>query len=208
MVPLQTKKEDQMNRFNTCWAAALATACLVAPASASGPIGTNGTSLDGHPTSLLTDNGLGSDMVTGGQRLPSVSPQAATDALKVIYRVPGVRSQGTKDKVGAVTTFICSNYSSTSEKISFRFIRKGYPAPIDFAVIMLPRSTDVFSTKDTNSFGQYVLAMGDLSRTMAIILASTTNIHCTAMIHNAATYVPVGIDLHMVRFNAHPGSVE
>lgn len=197
-----------MNRFKTCLAAALATACLAAPAAASGPIGANGTSLSGQPANAPAANGLPAAEGKGSQRLSSVSPQAASDALKVIYRVPGVRSQGSTDNAGAVTTFICSNYSDTNEKIALWFVRKGYPTPIKFEVLMLPRSTDVFSTKDTNSFGQYVLAMGDLSRTMAIILSSTTNLHCTAMIHNAATYVPVGIDLHMVRFNAHPGSVE
>lgn len=197
-----------MNRFKTCLAAAMATACLVAPASASGAIGANGTSLNGQPANVPAGNGLEAEGGNGNQQLSSVSPQAASDALKVIYRVPGVRSQGTTDNVGAATTFICSNYSDTNEKIAFWFIRKGYPTPLKFEALMLPRTTDVFSTKKTNAFGQYVLAMGDLSRTMAIILSSTTNLHCTAMIHNAGTYIPVGIDLHLVRFNAHPGSVE
>ncbi|TIQ18187.1 MAG: hypothetical protein E5X51_27165 [Mesorhizobium sp.] len=47
-----------MYRFKTYMAATVAMACLVAPASASGPIGANGKSLNGLAQNSLTSNAV------------------------------------------------------------------------------------------------------------------------------------------------------
>lgn len=53
-----------MFRFKTYLAAASAIACLVAPASAAGPEGTNGKSLNGLEKNSLTSNSLTSNSLT------------------------------------------------------------------------------------------------------------------------------------------------
>ncbi|TIS95927.1 hypothetical protein [Mesorhizobium sp.] len=53
-----------MNRFKTYLAAASAMACLVAPASAAGPIVANGKSLNGLEKNSLTSNSLTSNSLT------------------------------------------------------------------------------------------------------------------------------------------------
>ncbi|MER8481441.1 hypothetical protein [Mesorhizobium sp. M1322] len=53
-----------MNRFKTYMAAVLAMACLVAPASAEGPMGMNGKSLNGLRYNSLTSNSLTSNSLT------------------------------------------------------------------------------------------------------------------------------------------------
>ncbi|CAH2407944.1 hypothetical protein [Mesorhizobium escarrei] len=53
-----------MNRFKTYMAAASAMACLVAPASAAGPEGSNGKSLNGLTYNAITTNAVTSNSLT------------------------------------------------------------------------------------------------------------------------------------------------
>lgn len=158
-------------------------------------------------TLALSGAGL-AQTLNGDRRLSSVSPQAATDPLKIIYRVPGIRSDAAGSNSGSATTFLCTNYSSTEEKFEIRIFKSGISNPTIFEFILPSRTAEVVSTKGTVAFSELILPIGELELAMAVIHSSTTNLHCSAMVHNAATAAPVGINLHMVRFNAHPGSVE
>lgn len=62
--PLKTKKEIKMYRFKIYMVAAVAMACLVAPASATGPESGNGKSLNGLMQNSLTSNSLTSNSLT------------------------------------------------------------------------------------------------------------------------------------------------
>jgi hypothetical protein len=48
----------------------------------------------------------------------------------------------------------------------------------------------------------------EIDQGAVVIDATESAVFCSAMIVDAAAIVPNGIELHLVRINPHPGSVE
>ena len=138
-----------------------------------------------------------------GSTAQQPAPQAVSDPLKVIYRVPGVR-----DTAGIATVFSCTSNSSVEELLKST-VRKDDGSEAGFAQIPIPaRSTRVVATRDTNAFTESASGFATDLQGIATISASTTNVFCSAMLVDPTPTTPNGIALHMVRFNPHPGTEE
>lgn len=138
-----------------------------------------------------------------------VAPLATTDPYKVVYRVTGVTDDGDASNAGVATSIMCTNFSQSTEYVQYNVLRySGSEAMVIFGTVFL-RGTITASTHYTNIFYDGVnLNTGAMNQGSIVVSSTTINIHCTAMIVDAASTVPNGIALHMVRFNPHPGSVE
>jgi hypothetical protein len=135
---------------------------------------------------------------------------ATTDPLKTIYRVPGVRDNGGGAQTGVATSFFCSNLSSVPETIRF-VVRSAAGTVVGDQSFQMPSlRTVTASTHETTLFSEtLVLTPGSgIIQGMAVILSTSLNVHCSAMIVDAAATVPQGIALHMVRVNPAPNTQE
>jgi hypothetical protein len=140
---------------------------------------------------------------------PTVS-LAATDPLLRIYRISGVRDTGAGDEVGVATSFHCTSASTVDE--SLRIVVRNFDDTLvaSRAFIVHPRDTLSLSTHFTKVFVEdFVLSRGVIIKQgSAEITATSADIFCSAMIIDAASASPLGIALHLVRFNAAAGSQE
>jgi len=139
----------------------------------------------------------------------SISPQAISSPLGVIYRVSGLRDNGITTASGVASTISCTNFSAVTERLRFSVYNYNSSLSADKVFNVNPRTTFTASTHDTTVFTEDTdLATGSLVQGMAIISSTSSNVQCTAMVVDAGSLVPAGISLHMVRFNAQAGSME
>jgi hypothetical protein len=138
------------------------------------------------------------------------APLAATDPLLRIYRISGVRDNGGGSEVGVATSFHCSSASTVNE--SLRIVVRNFDDTLvaTRTFILRPRDTLTLSTHFTKVFVEdFTLSPGvAIKQGSAEILATSANVFCSAMIIDAASPSPLGVALHMVRFNAAAGSQE
>lgn len=141
---------------------------------------------------------------------PAPSPYATTDPLLVIYRVSGVFDSGDSDGAGIATIFHCSNTSSVQEKlqIQVRQFNGTVLATKDF--FMGANRTLTLVTHAGSFFGTdgYLTPTIKVDQGFARISSTARGTYCSAMIIDAAAFVPEGISLHMVRSNAPTGVQE
>ena len=137
-----------------------------------------------------------------------VAPSAATDPLKVIYRVSGIYDNGAISYTGIATVIHCTNYSKVVESLKIKILSNNGSTVLDNLYNISAKSTASFSTHRVSIYLDGAMDTGNVSQGSATISSSTTNIHCTAITVDAAASVPSGFPLHMVRFNPQPGSVE
>lgn len=139
-----------------------------------------------------------------------VAPFGATDPLRVIYRVSGVRDDGDASQSGIATSFHCSSNSLVTETIKFRVFDPTGTVAGEFALPIGKGQTITASTHDTRVFSEHAYLTGEraLSQGMGTIFATSPNIICSAMVVDASSSIPVGVSLHMVRFDARPGTQE
>ena len=132
------------------------------------------------------------------------APLATTDRLENIYRVSGVSDNGGAQSTGIATVFHCTNLSAETERL--RFVVRA-----DFGAVLADHSFNVPSLR-THTSGTHVVNLFTLDAPVlspGIVLnqgfvdihSTSLNVHCSAMIVDAAASVPQGIALHMVRVN-------
>lgn len=139
------------------------------------------------------------------------APQAITDPLTTVYRVSGVRDDGSAtDNTGVATVFSCSTNSAAQERIRVFVRGSGGTIVGDLTATASARGTLTFATHATAAFIENAgsLTTGTVAQGAATIQSTTTNITCSAMIVNAASSVPDGVALHMQRFNPLAGTQE
>jgi hypothetical protein len=127
--------------------------------------------------------------------------------LVAIYRVSGVYDDGGGVNTGRATSFLCSSFSGVDETI--RFVIRDEVGAIrkDDKAVIIARGTRIVSTHQT-IFVELTLDTGALpSGGLATISATTTNLHCSAMIVDGAS-PNNGVALHMVRLNKVSGTEE
>jgi hypothetical protein len=137
--------------------------------------------------------------------------RAATDPLRVIYRVSGVLDSGdAASGVGTSTTFICTNFSNVPEKL--RIILRPETAGTNIINTFDLASGETFtaSTHFADAYSEnFELSPGTAFRqASALIAATTTNMHCTATHQDASLNFPNGIELHLVRIRPANNSQE
>jgi hypothetical protein len=69
-------------------------------------------------------------------------------------------------------------------------------------------ATFTYSTHGTKLFSESFSPTGTINQGSALVRGTSPQISCSAMIEDAAASNPIGIALHMVRFNALSGSQE
>jgi hypothetical protein len=132
---------------------------------------------------------------------------AIGDPEVIIYRVSGVADSG--GATGVATTFHCTNFSGVTEnvRIVVRATAGNILANLDQQVPHL--WTVSASTKDTIIYTENIqLATGGIPQGTAAIAATSVNVTCTAMQVESNNTSPVGIKLHMTRFNPISGTQE
>jgi hypothetical protein len=136
-------------------------------------------------------------------------PKAVGDPLQLIYRVSGLRDSGSGPEAGIATAFHCTSFSSVDETLHIN-VRNFNATVRGVEVTVASRRTATISTHLTRIFTEdAVVGAGiTVNQGSAEILATSTNMVCSAMIVDAGANFPEGIALHMVRFNAQSGSQE
>ena len=136
--------------------------------------------------------------------------RAVGDPLQRLYRVSGVRDDGGASGNGQATSFHCTNVSGGNETLVIRVRDFNGDQVADRSIRIRANRTRTLSTHFTRLFFEdAVLSPGEvINQGSAEILATSIEIFCSAMIVDAATNSVQGIDLHLVRFNAIPGSQE
>jgi len=107
------------------------------------------------------------------------------------------------------TVVPCANLSGQNATIKWTFIREnGVVAGIFTATVAHGRTTFVSTENGAAIFGQNpVLSAHDFQGRVSV--ASTqSGVFCSALLAHSTSPDPQGMELHLVRFNAHPGTVE
>jgi hypothetical protein len=142
--------------------------------------------------------------------MPVGAHAAVTDPLQIIYVFPGARDNGGANATGVATSVHCSNVGPTTEKL--QYVALDYNGvPVVNANLNIPSGqTRTGSTKFTNLYSEDIVFNTPvpvvLQQGVFVILATSVNFHCTAMIVDAAAAGPVGINLQALRFNPIPGT--
>jgi hypothetical protein len=137
-------------------------------------------------------------------------PRAIGDPARRIYRVSGVRDNGGGAEGGQATSFHCTSVSTVDERLVIR-VRDFNGAIVgERSIEISPNRTRTLSTHLTRLFFEdAIISPGEaIEQGSAEILATSSEVFCSVMIISAAANVPEGIELHLVRFNAIPGSQE
>src|SRR3954454_21594863 len=125
------------------------------------------------------------------------------DPEVVIYRASGVVDAGV-----TATSFHCTNFSGVTENV--RIVVRGLGSSIlaNTVVPVAHLNTAILSTQDVFIYSDSSLATGATGGGTAAIAATSVNVTCTAMQVQTNVTNPVGIALHMTRFNPITGTQE
>jgi hypothetical protein len=148
--------------------------------------------------------------IIGAAAFASVQPaQAGVNSPEVIiYRVSGVRDDGGPSFTGVATVFHCTNFSGVDESIRIVIRNAAAAIVVNSGSGILPHlNTVTFMTHGNRAYGGANLVTGVVQGSAAIA-ATSVNVVCTAMTIDASLGNPVGVPLHMVRFNPIPASQE
>ena len=105
------------------------------------------------------------------------------------------------------TSVHCSNNSGQNATVRWRFFNEfGTTAGIYTQPLTNARTATV-STRNTN-FAEATVNTGAIFQGMVAVYSTQSGVFCSAMLMDTAVTAPQGIALHMVRYNAHPGTVE
>ena len=138
--------------------------------------------------------------------------QATTFSLRVIYVASGVFDSGDLADVGTATSVHCTNLSGKTATVRVLFYSRNGLVEGFNSGPLANLETRTISTHATY-FGETYLGTGAIGQGVLKVLSTESGVFCSAMLVDAsggpgAADVPEGIDLHMVRYNQHPGTVE
>jgi len=141
--------------------------------------------------------------------LTAVLPaQATTFSLRTIYIASGVTDDGGPANTGMATTVLCTNASGKSTTLRIAFYDADGAIRGLSAVIIPHLRTYTLSTHVVAAFTDQSASTGAILQGVLNVSTTESAVFCSAMIVDAAAALVDGVDLHMVRFNPHPGTVE
>lgn len=141
-------------------------------------------------------------------RAATPSPAIGFPNLTTIYIGSGAYDDGGAPNTGIGTTVHCSNVSGNTAQLRVLVLGPGgnvEASVTDFA--FAHGRTQTYSTHGTPFVNEVDLGTGFFSNGVVNVESTQSGVFCTAMILRASS-VDVGIDLHLVRVNPHPGTVE
>ena len=140
-------------------------------------------------------------------------PAAATTfpSLTTIYVVSGVLDNGGDSDTGLATTIVCSNVSGVTTNIRLLLLNSaGAVLATENRINVVHGATIQQSTHHTALYdNEESFDSGTVNAGVINIESLQSGVFCTAHVVDASSdLVPNGLDLHMVRVNPHPGTVE
>jgi hypothetical protein len=106
------------------------------------------------------------------------------------------------------TSFHCTNFSGVTETVRVVVRSSNTTLRANIALPVPHLNTIIFSTHHVTVYGDIPLATDIMNGGTAAIAATSPNITCTAMQIQTNSTIPVGIALHMTRFNPIPATQE
>lgn len=145
-----------------------------------------------------------------GAPAATVSEVVGSGSLRQIYRVAGVRDDGQAQNQGVATSFHCTNWSTTPERLAFRVYNHDGSLVRVLYYTVAAQQTFTASTHATSVFSEDALLSQGIyiDQGSVAIVTTSNNLHCSAMIVSAEHADPVGVPLHLVRVNSQTGTVE
>ena len=138
----------------------------------------------------------------------SPTPSVAFPSLTTIYVASGVFDDGSLAGLGSATAIHCSNVSGVGSTLRV-LVLDSTSAVAGSDTSNLPHGATVtFSTHLTSAFNDASLDTGAVTQGILNVEATNSGVFCTAMIVNASLNTVEGVPLHLIRVNAHPGTVE
>ena len=143
-------------------------------------------------------------------------PNATTDPLIPIYRTSGVRDDGQDLNLGVATVIHCTNLSSVTETLKI-ILRQWNGSVLSTQTFSIPAThTFTIATHGTALYDEDAIMFGTgsfpvlpvqtIDQGNFTISSTTTNMYCSVMMVDAASTSPVGVSLHMLRFNPMVGA--
>ena len=128
-------------------------------------------------------------------------------SLTTIYVGAGVKDDGSATNLGLASTFICSNVSGAPATIRYLVLNGGGAVAGQLSFLVQHGATNTVSTHNTSTFSENNLGTGAVEQGAVNIESTESGVFCTAFIVDAADPGELG-QLHLVRVNPHPGTVE
>ena len=148
-----------------------------------------------------------------GQPVPGDPPAAADSnvrfaGLKTIYAASGVLDSGDPANQGIATVVVCTNTTAQNADIRVAFYDGGGTRVGMATHTVLPVRGFTVATHGVQYLAEAALGTGGISQGLLYVQATQAAVFCSAMIANAAGTTASGIELHLVRYNAFPGTTE
>jgi hypothetical protein len=113
------------------------------------------------------------------------------------------------DTGSVATTVPCSNLSDQTATLRWSFIKDDGTSAGSRTLIVTRGRTEVVSTESGVPFyADDTVPSADNFQGRVVVYSTQSRVFCSAHIAQPNTLPPVGIALHMVRFNPEPGAVE
>ena len=143
---------------------------------------------------------------------PTPAPAASGGPVSLVYRISGLRDDGSAAFAGVASAVTCTLYSGVNEDLVVavrNFLGNLVTAQTYSNLVPFRTFTVVTHSQSTFASDAVLPSAGTIIDQGTFAIASTTTaISCTAEILNAATLYPLGWDLHGTRYNPDPGSQE
>jgi len=133
--------------------------------------------------------------------------QATTFSLRTIYVASGVTDDGAIINNGIATSVHCTNLSGKTATVRVAVYDPTGTLVGSNAASVANLGTRTISTHSVVYFSELDSGTGAINQGVLNVSSTESGVFCTAMIVGAAAPIS-GVDLHMVRFNPHPGTVE
>ena len=148
------------------------------------------------------------DRVTS-QPTARAAPEAFP-ALTLIYRASGLRDNGRATNAGVATSIHCTNLTTTSQQVQYILRDFNGALGANPTFTLASTRTHTSSTHGTVLFNEDAfLSPGRVyEQGLLAILATNPNVICSVHVVDASDSDPNGIDLHLVRYSAAPGTQE
>jgi hypothetical protein len=130
--------------------------------------------------------------------------------LTTIYVGSGVYDSSDAADTGIATSVHCSNVSGVSVQVRVLILSRSGVVEGSLTRTLAHGATHTFSTHETVIFDDLDgdLATGGVAQGVVNVEARNSAVFCTAHIVDAAGTPAFMGDLHLVRVNPHPGTVE
>jgi hypothetical protein len=130
-------------------------------------------------------------------------------SLTTIYVGTGVKdSGGGNTATGVATTFVCSNVSGNVASLRFVVLDNVSSVVGSMQVTLAHGRTGAISTHNESFYDAVTLNTVQFGFGAVNIESTESGVFCSAVVVDAALTAPNGLDLHLVRVNPHPGTVE